>query len=51
MFIGDYKNLTENDIKECIAEKTGIELKNLSVDDKDKLKKLGEELYDFILNS
>ena len=27
--------VTENDIKECIAEKTGIELKNMSVDDKE----------------
>lgn len=41
--------VTENDIKECIAEKTGIELKNLSVDDKDKLKGLNDRIKNIVI--
>ena len=41
--------VTENDIKECIAEKTGIELKNMSVDDKEKLKGLNDRIKNIVI--
>lgn len=41
--------VTENDIKECIAEKTGIELKNMSIDDKEKLKGLNDRIKSIVI--
>lgn len=41
--------VTENDIKECISEKTGIELKNMTIDDKQILKGLNERIKNIVI--
>lgn len=38
-----------NDIRECISSKTGIELKNMSIDDKEKLKGLNDRIKSIVI--
>lgn len=41
--------VTANDIKECISEKTNVPIGDLTLDDKDKLKKLNERIKGIVI--
>lgn len=41
--------ITPNDIKECISQKTNVPIKDLSADDKDKLKNLNERIKNVVI--
>lgn len=41
--------ITANDIKECISEKTNVPIKDLSADDKDRLKNLNERIKKIVI--
>jgi len=41
--------ITSNDIKECVSEKTNVPTKDLSADDKDKLKNLNERIKKIVI--
>ena len=41
--------VTENDIKKCIAEKTGIEMTEMSTDDRERLKGLNDRVKNVVI--